>query len=118
MTLDERLRQFVSSPSVGAIAYQANVLVKLLNRISDEEFPREACVIREVLLCFAERGRDELFKLYDEFSKTASEPTNAQAQRVRLLGELIRELYSYIRYLLATSPRQSPPALQEALNQL
>ena len=114
------ISQLVSSPSVGAVAYQAHLLVKLLNRISDEEFPREACIIREVLLCYAERGREELFKLYNEGSKKSlnAKGQDARAQRIRLLGELIRELYSYIRYLLASSPRQSPPALQEALNQL
>lgn len=117
---ENQIRQLVSSPSVGAVAYQAYLLVQLLNRISDEEFPREACIIREVLLCYAERGRDELFKLYNGESKTSLGPKRkaAEAQRVRSLGELIRELYSYIRYLLASSPRQSPPALQEALNQL
>jgi dCTP deaminase len=117
---ENQFGQLVSSPSVGAIAYQAYLLVQLLNRISDEEFPREACKIREVLLCYAERGRDELFKLYIGESKIplGSKRKAAEAQRVRSLGELIRELYSYIRYLLASSPRQSPPALQEALNQL
>jgi deoxycytidine triphosphate deaminase len=114
------ISQLVSSPSVGAVAYQAHLLVQLLDRISDEEFPREACIIREVLLCYAERGRDELFKLYKVDSKKSLETKggDAEAKRVRLLGELIRELYSYIRYLLASSPRQSPPALQDALNQL
>ncbi len=117
---NNQIKQLVSSPSLGAVAYQAHVLIKQLNRITDEEFPIQAFKIREILLCYAERCRDELLKLYNTDPEKAFEPLGGTsgAQRVRILGEVIRRLYSYIRYLLASSPRQSPPALQVALRRL
>src|ERR1019366_9215220 len=38
--------------------------------------------------------------------------------RVRALGAVLHEIYSYIRYLWASSPQQSPPGIQVAVSQL
>ena len=59
----KKLRQLVEFPSLGALVYQAHFLVQELKRINDEEYPREACIIRDVLLCFAEHIFDELERI-------------------------------------------------------
>ena len=106
----KKLRQLVEFPSLGALVYQAHFLVQELKRINDEEYPREACIIRDVLLCFAEHIFDELERILA--------PTNENLVRARNLGRALHEIHSFIRYLRASSPHQSPPALQVALAQL
>lgn len=120
MPLNEiEIKQLVFSPSLGAVAYQGYLLTQQLNRITDEEYSPQACIIRDVLLCYAEFCLDELLKLYkDDHEKASKQKERERSKRIRDLGEVIRELYSYIRYLLASSPKQSPPALQRAVNQL
>ena len=56
----KKLRQFVESPSLGALVYQAHFLVQ---EVSMTRSTLEACIIRDVLLCFAEHIFDELEKI-------------------------------------------------------
>ena len=113
----KKLRQFVESPSLGALVYQAHFLVQELKRINDEEYPREACIIRDVLLCFAEHIFDELEKILVS-TNTSKVQSNGHLVRARNLGRALHEIHSFIRYLRASSPHQSPPALQVALARL
>jgi dCTP deaminase len=116
MTLsDGQVRQLVESTSVASVAYQTCALIRELERINDEEFPQEAVRIRDVLICWPEFVLEELWKIHQASPHGADGPT---AVRVRQLGRLLHELYSYIRYLTASSARQAPPAVQSALNQL
>jgi hypothetical protein len=112
---DAQVRDLVRSTSVGAIAYQASVLKRELLRINDQEFPPEACEIRDVLLCWPEFILTQLAKIQSSHPYGAK---GAVAVRVRGLGDVIHAIYSYIRYLTASAPRQAPPAVQAALNQL
>lgn len=116
MTLsDDQIRSLVESPSVAAVAYQARSLIKELERINKEEYPLEAVKIRDVLICWPEFVLVQLWKIHGQapFGATGSDEV-----RVRELGRLLHQLYSYIRYLTASVPRHAPPAVQAALNQL
>jgi hypothetical protein len=52
MALD--IRTLVSPPSLGALAYQADVLICELDTITKEEYPAEAVSIKYVLLAIAD----------------------------------------------------------------
>jgi dCTP deaminase len=114
----EQLGKMISSPSIGAVAYQASALIHELKRINKEEYLDEACQIRDVFLCIAEYIQEQLWDL----KATASGPPGSVPESVfarsRALGHILHEIYSYIRYLWASSPRQSPPGIQVALAQL
>jgi hypothetical protein len=106
---EAQIRALVNSASVGAVAFQTAALIRELDRINDQEFPKEACEIRDVLACwphfvFAQLG--------DIHAKHPDGATGTVAVRVRSLGSVVHAIYSYIRYLSATTPRQAPPAVQ------
>lgn len=113
---DSDLNSLVVSPSLGGVIYQARTLIDELKKINDEEFPRETLLVREVFLCLAEHILEELKGMSNPerpFELGPDDPT-----RIRSLAEILREFHSYIRYLWASSPRQSPPAVQTALVEL
>lgn len=110
-----RLTQFIENPSLGAVTYQAHVLVNEIRQIHDEEFPHQACRIRNVCLAIADYIRDELWALLETED---SDLSNERFARMSKLGEAVQDLYSYVRYLKASSPSQSPPPLQAALSHL
>src|SRR5258708_3118594 len=111
----EQVRSLVDSTSVGSVAYQACALIRELERVNDEEFPIEAVRIRDVLICWPDFILGQLWKIH---SASPLGATNAEAVRVRGFGRILHDLFSYIRYLTATAPRQAPPAIQAAINQL
>src|SRR5258708_15348334 len=113
-----QIQKLVPSPSVGGLAYYGHRLVQELLRIHDEEFPQQTCRLRDVFLCFAEYALEELWELYDPTNPAEPKGGGAGVARLHSLAKVTHELYSYIRYLLASSPRQAPPALQLALNEL
>jgi len=119
MTLDDvQSKAFVEAPSVGAVTYQARVLITELKGINEEEYPHEACRIRNVLLCLAEYILGQLWDLYDSTDPMGVRGGISGLSRVRGLARIQRELYSYLRYLRASSSRQSPPAIQLMLRPL
>lgn len=118
MPLDsDNLARLIQLPSLSGITYQAAELISELERINDQEFPVSTRIVREVLLSIAEHIHDELLELYDPQNPLQPKGRGV-ASRVLSLGNLVHELYSFVRYLSASSPRQSPPAVQLALAQL
>jgi dCTP deaminase len=113
---DSDLLSLVSSPSLSGVIYQARTLIIELERINDEEFPHEACLIRDVFLCVAEHVLEELRELLNP-AEPFNLPTES-ASRLRELARYVRNIHSYIRYLSASSARQSPPAVQDELVRL
>jgi hypothetical protein len=113
----EQMGKMISSASIGAVAYQASSLISELRRINKEEYLEQACQIRDVFLCIAEYIEQQLWELKAVSSGVSVVPESV-ATRTRELGYLLHELYSYIRYLWASSPRQTPPGIQVALAQL
>lgn len=113
----EQINKLVASPSLGTVTYQAWALIQELKKLTDEEYPSQACHIRDVFLCFAEYILEQLLGLYDPQTPLKVKGP-AGLQRLRVFAEALQELYSNIRYLWASSPRQSPPSLQVALAQL
>ena len=111
------LEKFVYSPSASAVAYQACSLVEALEEITHEEYPPEACQIRDVLLSIACYVRDQLW-IMNKSEEPDSIPKESKIQRVLSLGDIVQELYSYLRYLRASIPIQTPPSIQLALSQL
>jgi dCTP deaminase len=114
---DTNIEKLVGNPSLGAVIYQARVLIRELERINDEEYPLQACRIRDVFLCWAEYILEKLWELHDPDDPLGVRGTNGFS-RMLALGRAVHKLYSYIQYLLASSPQQSPPAVQLALTQL
>ena len=114
---DTNLTRLIASPSLSGVTYQASELVNELHRINDQDFPLQTRLVRDVLLSIAEHIHDELQSLYDPLEPLEPKGPSARS-RILSLANLIHELYSYIRYLSASSPHQSPPAVQLALAQL
>lgn len=114
---DEDIATLIASPSLGAITYQACALVEELEGIKDHHYPSEACRIRDVLLCVADHVRNELWGMYDPNSPLTAKD-DLDYKRTRLLGGVLRELYSNLRYLKASTPNRSPIAIQQSLARL
>jgi len=117
--LDElQTRRLITSPSLGAVTYQAQFLVHQLQCMNDEEYPtREAQRIRDVFLCLAEYLADQLAQLQSKHD-LLPEGDDLLLLRVMHLAEMVEELYSYLRYIRASTPVQTLPGLQVALTQL
>ena len=112
----EQIDKMISCPSLGAVTYQACSVVRELDRINPEEYLAQACKIRDVFLCIVEYILEELWDL-SKVTRAAA-PQETVLARVRALGAVLHEIYSYIRYLWASSPQQSPPGIQVAVSQL
>jgi len=113
---DSDVERLVSSPSLSGAIYQTRTLINELERINNEEFPYEACLIRDVFLCIAEHILEELRALHDPGEPF--ELSLPDAAQVRSLAKYVGQIHSYIRYLSASSSRQSPPAVQQQLVKL
>lgn len=112
---EAQLARLIRSTSTGAIAYQAHALIRDLRRINEEEFSPEAVALRNVLICWPEYILEEIWKIHQ---KEPLGSVGSDGVRVRSFAQVLHQLYSYIQYLTASTPRQAPPAIQAALNQL
>lgn len=113
----EQIDRIVTCPSVGAVTYQACALIRELEGIHEIEYLPQACRIRDVYLCITEYILTELWDLQN-LAESSPNPPESVLARVRGLGAVLHEVHAYIRYLRASSPRQSPPGVQVALAQL
>jgi dCTP deaminase len=114
---ENQAREVVLWPSLRAATYQARVLVEELKSIRDGEYPVEACNTRDLFLCLAEYIVEQLWGLYSPEDPLIA-PADPDFGRTKALAELTQEVHSYVRYLRASSPGQTPPGLQLALTQL
>ena len=118
MPLDAtQIATFVASPSLGAVTYQAASLLRQLARINDQEYLPDACRIKEVFECIAEHVLDQLWAMHNP-ARLFDALDDGDFSRTRALARILHELHSFLRYLWASSPRQSPPGIQSALNLL
>jgi dCTP deaminase len=118
MPLDDKsLTRLIAEPSLSGITYQASALVSELERINDQDFPLQTRLVRDVLLSIAVHIHHELEALYDPAHPLEPKGPSPRS-RILSFANLIHELYSFIRYLSASSSHQSPPAVQLALAQL
>ena len=111
----QEINNLVSSPSLSAVIYQAYVLIHELNKITREEYPPQACRIRDVFLSYVHFTLEQLRGLYnpDNPSKVKGPAGSLQA-----FGKILQKIYAYTRYLYASAPSQAHPAIQLALSQL
>lgn len=116
MTPETDLNRLATSLSLSGVIFQARNLIIQLNRINDEEYPREARLVRDVFLSIAKHILEQLRELHDP--NNPFELDLEKSIRVQALAKYLRDLHSYIRYLSASSPRQSPPAVQTAIAEL
>ncbi len=118
MPLDAaQIASLVASPSLAAVTYQAASLLRQLARINDQEYLPEACKIKEVFECIAEHIHDQLWAMRDP-TQLFEALDDVDFSRTRALARILHQLHSFVRYLWASSPRQSPPGIQGALNVL
>lgn len=111
---EKTLDGLVRSPSIGAIKYQAKVLIAELQQVSDQDYPTQACRMRDVFLCVAAHVLEEL----ETLAKSVTNEPGLDYERIRALASIIRKLYSFLQHLRASSADQSPPPIQYALSQL
>lgn len=111
------IEQFVNSPSLGAITYQARRLIEELESIDRSTYPIQAIQIRDLFGVIVERAEVELWKLYDP-QNPFGVSTLSNQKRVRQLGRVIQRINSYLRYLRASSPQDTPPEIQVAISHL
>jgi len=103
----------VHTPSIATVRHQAAHLTRALQSINSTDYPPEAFQLRSLFLC----ATDYIVELLDHMSDTASSDPDVDI-RLRDLAKLIQDFYSYMRYLRASTPTQSPPAVRLALNLL
>jgi dCTP deaminase len=112
-----QIERSITLPSLEAIADPAKALREGLAEVNEEEYPVQARRMRDVFICLADYILEELWNLRDPADPIRAR-TPLENIRARALASITHILYSYIRYLWASSPRQSPPAVQVALSQL
>src|ERR1022692_1126804 len=112
-----QIELLVASSSLGAVTYQAASLLRQLARINDQEYLPEACRIKEVFECIAEHVLDQLWAMHSA-DQLFDALDDVDFSRTRALADIIHLLHSFLRYLWASSPRQSPPGIQGALHLL
>jgi hypothetical protein len=118
MPLDStQIDVLVASPSLGTITYQAISLLRQLDRINSLEYLPEACNIKEMFECLAEHVLSELWAMRSP-DQMFDAVGDADFSRTRALGRVLHQLHAFVRYLWASSPRQSPPGIQGAVNLL
>lgn len=110
---DSDLKSLMLWPSLRGVIYQATTLSAQLERINKEEFPPEACLVKDVFQCLAAYILDELVAI--QKPSAPFEMDIDTATRIRSMAGYLRTIHSYIRYLTASSPRQSPPAVQNEI---
>ncbi|MBX7134336.1 MAG: dCTP deaminase [Fimbriimonadaceae bacterium] len=101
--------------SVGGLLYQAECLVERLAAFTDDEYPAQTLAIARILRLLAERCRSELSKLE---TAAANGLPAGEENRARDLGNIVQALHSYLRYLQASAPLQTPPGIQQAITAL
>jgi len=106
--------QLVQQPSLSALAYQARILIYELDSITDVDYPSEACTIQKIVGCIARYLSEQL----DSLVTAGSSLPPHEIDRGRHLGNLVQDLYAFLRYLRASAPGQTPPGLQQALTEL
>jgi dCTP deaminase len=111
------LSQQVRNPSLGAVLNQAYALVQELRQITDADYPREACCVREVFQAFAEYILEILWKSFDPSNPLIPSGDPGFA-RTRALARALQKLYSYVEFLHTSKPSSVPPGLQVALARL
>lgn len=112
-----QIERSITLPSLEAIAYQAKALRDGLAEVNEEEYPVQARRMRDVFICLADYILEELWNLRDPADPIRAR-TPLENIRARALASIVQILYSYLRYLWASSPRQSPPAVHVALSRL
>ena len=115
---DNRLENLIRSPSLGAVSYQASHLVDSLREINEYDFPPQAQKLRDVFLCLAEYILGRLENLSDPDNPGSPRGGEEGGDEMRELATRLHSLFSFVRYLSASSPHQAPPAIQTALTQL
>lgn len=110
------IERLLDQPSISAVAFQAESLRRELTTISTDDFPKEACRIRDVFFVVVEHARLELAGLQQavEASGTLTEDDHV---RFLYLADIFRTVSAHLRYLKASAPTDTPPALQEAMSQ-
>lgn len=106
------------TPSLGAISYQAAYLIDCLEDINEVEYPENTIRLRNVFLAIACHVRDELAAMHD--TTNPLKPKGGPNVETRMLGlaAIIRQIFALVRYLHASSPKTTPPGLQNALKEL
>ena len=113
----DNIRSLVKCPSLSGVMYQAHVLIQQLKLINDEDYPIQACRIRNLFQAYTEYILRQLESLHNP--ENPLEPKGGPGfNRIRAFAECLRPLYSFVRYLRASAANQAPPGLQVALTQL
>jgi hypothetical protein len=119
MTLtDKQMEDLIIAPSLSAVSYQASHLIDSLRQIKEVDFPANALLIRDVFLALAEHFRDILDNLYDPSNPFLPRGGEDGIDRTIAVAANLQTLYSFVRFLKASSTKYTPAAIQTALDQL
>ena len=95
------------------VFYQSEYLLATLREFDETNYPPEACKIRDVFELIVEKARDRLWELTQK-----AVPDDVDEAWARELGRLLHDIFSFLRFLQASDPRRTPPAIQAALTDL
>jgi len=99
--------------SVGALLYQAESLAQKLSTFTTDSYPPQTVSIARLLKLLADRAYEQLAAL----ESVSVLPVGEQA-RAMDLGNIVQCLHSYLRYLHASAPLETPPGVQQSITAL
>ena len=104
---------------LSASIYQASTLVTELTDLKcRNEYPKEARLISDVFLCFAEYLKDQLEAYFDPKDPQVPKGGSSAIDRIRNLARAVQELYSYVRFIRSAEPNQTPASIGLAFGRL
>ena len=107
----------VGLPSMSRVLGHLNELRASLDAFHDDDYPGETCRIRDLFLVVLYHCKQRLDSL--AVSADVNDATDYQTfPAIRAIDTDLQHLFSYLRYLRATSAGQTPPAVQFAATQL
>lgn len=103
----------VARPPVDALAYQARELQDVIRPFLNRKDPPEAQQLARLLYAIASWLTEQLAQLSDQTTRQIGAESRALA-----LARLVHALYEHVRYLRASAPSDSAPAVQDLVRVL
>lgn len=118
MLPETEIDELIENPSLGAITYQAERLVREIRELDLRGQPSEIRHVRNLLLCLTDRVKRRLWELYDPKHPRSVVGGEDGFKRTRSLGRTLGHIHSFVRYICRDSFRKNAPSLHFIMNQL
>lgn len=118
MLPETEIDELIENPSLGAITYQSERLIREIRELDLSGQPSEIRNVRNLLLCLTDRVKRRLWELYDPKHPRSVVGGEEGFKRTRSLGRTLGHIHSFVRYICRDSFRKNSPSLHFIMNQL